>query len=265
MALANFTLPFGAVASANAPNWGATISPIQHHATAVNNLLYSPEGHQKTDSLPNDSPYYKNDPYAPPAQSTNLHQQYRHRQHHHYQFRSRTNNNYLPPPLPPPSQQLPEQKHPVDQFQPISPPLQSEPPIQPQQQSNQPTQTITSNFQQQTQQQSTRTYGESSYQQENQFYRDDSFNSSSNDSTDEFISQPIAYDQTPTPHPQISNENLASTANVNDVNGANNYPENRPTYTRVQAGQGSKTQVHAVLDYDNDEYYDEENTTGMCQ
>lgn len=43
--------------------------------------------------------------------------------------------------------------------------------------------------------------------------------------------------------------------NINDP-----FPERPPGFTHVQAGQGSRTQVHAVLDYDADEgdYYDQE-------
>ncbi|TDG42849.1 hypothetical protein AWZ03_010721 [Drosophila navojoa] len=37
-----------------------------------------------------------------------------------------------------------------------------------------------------------------------------------------------------------------------------NYPERAPGFTRVQAGQGSRTQVHAVLDYDVEEGEEEE-------
>lgn len=239
MALANFTLPFGG--SVAASNWAATITPIQHHATAVNNLLYGPEGHQKADAVPNSAQYYKNDPYAPPPAHINQRQpQYQH-QHHQFQFRSR--NNYLPPPPPPVQQQQPKQPQPQSVH--ALPPL-PQAPIHPQfnsQPEQLPPQTQTS-FQQQV-----RTYGENNYQ-ENAFYHENisvsnSFNSSSINSHSE------TYEQTPaaTPQPQLSKENQ--------------YPE-RPTFTQVQAGHGSKTQVHAVLDYDNDEYYEEENITGIC-
>lgn len=81
--------------------------------------------------------------------------------------------------------------------------------------------------------------------------------STSGQPEDDLNRSPISYEQIVTPQPPI----ISSTPSVND---AGNYvpPDNRPTYTRVQAGQGSKTQVHAVLDYDSDEYIDEENSTG---
>ncbi|KAL9924101.1 spaetzle domain-containing protein 3 isoform 1-T3 [Glossina fuscipes fuscipes] len=46
-----------------------------------------------------------------------------------------------------------------------------------------------------------------------------------------------------------------------DNDGNKPYPERPPGFTRVQAGQGGRTQVHAVLDYDleegeEDDYYD---------
>ncbi|XP_017105648.2 protein spaetzle 3 [Drosophila bipectinata] len=37
-----------------------------------------------------------------------------------------------------------------------------------------------------------------------------------------------------------------------------NYPERAPGFTRVQAGQGSRTQVHAVIDYDVEEGEEDE-------
>ncbi|KAH8273637.1 hypothetical protein KR018_005544 [Drosophila ironensis] len=39
---------------------------------------------------------------------------------------------------------------------------------------------------------------------------------------------------------------------------ADNYPERAPGFTRVQAGQGSRTQVHAVIDYDVEEGEEDE-------
>ncbi|XP_016968595.1 protein spaetzle 3 isoform X2 [Drosophila biarmipes] len=41
-----------------------------------------------------------------------------------------------------------------------------------------------------------------------------------------------------------------------------NYPERAPGFTRVQAGQGSRTQVHAVLDYDVEEGEEDEEEDG---
>ncbi|KAJ6649106.1 Protein spaetzle 3, partial [Pseudolycoriella hygida] len=84
MALANYTLPFGGLGG---QSWSATISPIQQHATAVNNLLYGPAGHQETDLEPDgtNDEYYKNEPYATPSHRVTQ-QNYR-----------RNNNEYLPP------------------------------------------------------------------------------------------------------------------------------------------------------------------------
>lgn len=276
MSLANFTLPFGGVVTP--PNW-ATISPIQHHATAVNNLLYNPEDHQNANNVPSDPhhPYYKNNPYAPPTQpQQQLHRRQNYRGHSYSSFsssiassqqtfqqqprpyRSR-NNNYLPPP-PSPSQQS----------------IQT------------PQTTVSGNY---PQTQTTRTYGEGNYQpqypsaeiqppetlptydqnidtninvNENNNNNVNIDNNVKQTNADDFDSQRIpAYEQIPniTPHPEISNENIPSTPNYNTGSGdsGHSYPENQPTYTQVQAGRGSKTQVHAVLDYDNDEYDDKTN------
>ncbi|XP_053672565.1 protein spaetzle 3 [Anopheles nili] len=92
MALVNYTLPFG---SMQAPTW-ATASPLQnHHASAVNNLLYGPAGHQEEDP-----DFNKNVPYSPPQRQAKqspqpaLHQQ----QLHTIRYRQTPRNNYLPPP-----------------------------------------------------------------------------------------------------------------------------------------------------------------------
>lgn len=84
MSIVNYTLPFGGLGG---QSWSATISPIQQHATAVNNLLYGPAGHQDTDLEPDgtDDEYYKNNPYATPSHRVTQ-QNYR-----------RNNNEYLPP------------------------------------------------------------------------------------------------------------------------------------------------------------------------
>lgn len=254
MSLTNFTFPFGAP---NLPstNWvPPTLSPLQTHATAVNSLLYGPEGHQNNDQQPNNGQYYPNDPYAPPDQqqeqpsslNSNQRQTYRHRQHHHFQYRSR-NNNYLPPssvpklqsttlqpPLPPQPQLPSSDDHSNNNYLP------------PQTSINIQSHSLT-NFEQHTNQ---RTYGENTYTQQQQQQQQQNEYDDSNGGNP----QPplIDFDQTITPQSVPS-----STPNSND--GESYVP---PTYTRVQAGQGSKTQVHAVLDYDNDEYYDQENVSG---
>lgn len=232
MALANYTLPFGGGGIA-AQNW-ATISPLQQHATAVNNLLYGPAGHQNSDQPPDDDEnddYYKNDPYAPPSHITNqqLQQQYRNK-----------NNNYLPPPLP------------------------SQPSVSP----------YGSTVHQRTpyNTQTTRTYGESSYSnvptsrepQQNTQY----FNSQNNNRRYTLPPGSTAGTQTvvtPPPPPQIIQQTRApnnfrnSDTSDNSNNNSDNtdstgpaYPSQAGGFTRVHAGQGSRTQVHAVLDYDDD-------------
>lgn len=248
MALTNFSLPFGG--SVSSPNWITTASPIQHHVTAVNDLLYSPEGHQPVDRS-NGPKYYKNDPYAPPSQSSQHHNQQQQQQpqplpqqyqrQSTYQYRS--HNNYLPP-LTAQNQQIQRKTQHIPQLQP--PPAAS---AAAGAAVEIPRRTV-ANYQSHHQ---TRTYGEGNYES-HEFYSENISSNSFNDS--DSISQRPYDSIIATPQPQLLNEHL--TAN-NDAE-ANGYPAQRPTYTRVQAGQGSKTQVHAVLDYDNDDdYYDEEN------
>lgn len=234
----NFSLPFSGPAAA-ASNWVTATTPNPIHVTAVNNLLYGPENHQS----PSDSStfnqqqspqYYKNDPYAPPSATQQPPTQYQ-RQTYHY----RSRNNYLPPALslngnqkaqPPPPQHIPQ----------LQPPLPGD---------QLPTRTIT-NYQQQSHH-TARTYGESSYES-HEFYNENISSSSVNNS--DVHSQATPYEAIAAPQTQLTHE---PPAHLSDKNLG--YPPNRPTYTQVQAGVGTKTQVHAVLDYDNDEYYDEEN------
>lgn len=237
MSLVNYTLPFGG--GMTVQNW-ATISPLQQHATAVNNLLYGPAGHEESD-IPPDQDYYENNPYAPPPQQQRPTQQFRQR-----------NNNYLPPP--PVSQQpaVPQQFNTVQ-------PTQSQQHAQ------------TRNHYHQSQ--PTRTYGEGSYakvpprdiQPPNTQY----FNS--------YNSQRITYNSqqttaTAAPAPPTVTRTGGNAKIGNGADGAggvdknrapsaadSKYPSQAAGFTRVHAGQGSRTQVHAVLDYDDDEgdYYDE--------
>lgn len=232
MSLANFTFPFGA-ANLAAPNWTPpTLSPLQTHATAVNSLLYGPEGHQGGGPQPNSGQYYQNDPYAPPGQpaNTNQRQTYRHRQHHHFQYRSR--NNYLPPATPQPSTppSPPAEEHSNNNYLPPQTPIDVQ------------SHSVAA-FEQQTQQ---RTFSESTFSQQPEY------GSPNVDGDGVERPPPISFETAVTPQSGPS-----STPSPSD--GGSYVP---PTYTRVQAGQGAKTQVHAVLDYDNDEYYDEENVSG---
>lgn len=234
MALANFTLPFGSGIVAS--NW-ATVSPIQHHhATAVNNLLYSPETHQKSNDLPDDPhhPYYKNDPYAPPAPTPNR------------QYRSR---GYLPP-----SPVLQPTALPPQQFDTPRPfPLRTQTPPQYQNDINVPQQPQPLPHSQQLQQ-----------------LPPQNIQSPDAAALYDYNAQRINYDAmvTATPLPQIDGQENEQGSVADGAADDTAYPEQqRPVYTQVKAGVGSKTQVHAVLDYDNDEddeYYDDDdgNTSG---
>lgn len=99
--------------------------------------------------------------------------------------------------------------------------------------------------------QSTRTYGEQSYsndpqrnvQPPQQYFNN--FNRASYT----------------TPEPPRSVTAQPSSPRLAESNSAT-FPQQATSFTRVQAGTGSHTQVHAVLDYDDDgteeEYYDDE-------
>jgi hypothetical protein len=232
MALVNYTLPFGSIGG---PSW-ATLSPLQHapHATAVNSLLYGPAGHQESDG----HNFYKNQPYAPPTV-----QQQQQQNGYNQQYRPR-NNNYLPPPTQP---TLTEAK---------------QPPRSVYQQSV---------VQQQPQPQPQRTYGENSYssqippsRQVANSNRDNSgyYNTNYDTPTRNYL-QPSAA-TTPAPN-SYNTQQQQQQPQQNTADGG--YPPSRlpPTYTKVQSGVGSHTQVHAVLDYDpgpddeqEDEYYDDD-------
>ncbi|XP_058450663.1 protein spaetzle 3 [Malaya genurostris] len=247
MALVNYTLPFG---SLQAPSW-ATVSPIHNqHASAVNNLLYGPGGHQEDD--PNDQGFYENIPYSPPQQQQHSASQ------QSSQYRQAPRNNYLPP-----SQQSYTQPPPKQQ-------------VYQQPQSSQPS----------------RTYGEGSYSQiapsrgspqyqNPSYYNTGGYNQHPKQQPSSFN---VANQQPPNtyrgpggpppspplppkvpqaqgtpppnripPPPVSSGRGISSTS----VGGA--FPERPPGFVKVNAGQGSRTQVHAVLDYDDDEeeYYDD--------
>jgi len=68
----------------------------------------------------------------------------------------------------------------------------------------------------------------------------------------------------PAPPPQRSRQAKpeAQPAQTYGVAPTENYPERAPGFTRVQAGQGSRTQVHAVLDYDVEEGEEDEEEDG---
>lgn len=205
----------------------ATISPLQQHATAVNSLLYGPANHQQ-DTNNEDDGYYKNDPYAPPKQVVTAQQRYQTR-----------NNNYLPPP--PQQQQQPalqfsnQQPAARNQYTQNSyanvPPSQRNVQIQqpiPQQQQAPPLQPPQQYF--------------------------NSFNQHRSYATPVPPAEIVA-----TPQPPLASGGP-------DIQAAT-FPQQATSFTRVQAGTGSRTQVHAVLDYDDDgveedEYYDDEEGSG---
>lgn len=229
MALVNYTMPFGSIGG---PSW-ATISPLHNppHATAVNSLLYGPPGPQENDLTNDQHDYFKNSPYAPPQSH------YRQQQQQNGQYRQRSSNNYLPPSVPtskPPPQSGYQNRNAY------APP-------------------------------NSRTYGEGSYSnappafspvQNNGFYNPNFKQNTS----------PTPARQTQAPSPTArpassfnNNQNKPSN-NQNQQNMKPNqsgFPSQPPTYTKVQAGKGSKTQLHAVLDYDDDdEYYEDTDDPG---
>lgn len=233
MALTNFSLPFGG--GLPSTHW-ATISPLQQHATAVNNLLYGPANHQQATNDEDDG-YYKNDPYAPPKQLATSQQRYQTR-----------NNNYLPPP--------PQQQQPASQYSSQQPAVRN--------QYTQPTRTYGENsyanvppsqrnvqIQQQTPQQQQTPPLPPPQQYFNNFNQHRSY------------ATPVpAVEITATPQPP-----LAAPVRGRDDKQAATFPQQATSFTRVQAGTGSRTQVHAVLDYDDDggeedEYYDDEDGSG---
>uniref|UniRef100_A0AAG5DEY5 Spaetzle domain-containing protein n=1 Tax=Anopheles atroparvus TaxID=41427 RepID=A0AAG5DEY5_ANOAO len=246
MALVNYTLPFGSI---QAPSW-ATASPLQNqHASAVNNLLYGPAGHQG-----DDQDFFKNAPYAPPQrqakQQTPQQHSQQQQQQHSIQYRQTPRNNYLPPPsYIPPSANYPQ----VPPAQPPQPPQVQQPPG------------------------TGRTYGEGSYsdgtgssqnakvpqqstpQQPQQPQQPAYYEYSSGS----YATQPgRAFEQAANPQQGTnyrSNTQPAATRGSPGSQGAPGYPQRPPSYANVGT-VGTHTQIHPVLDYDEDdedEYYDD--------
>ncbi|XP_055540132.1 protein spaetzle 3 [Wyeomyia smithii] len=254
MAIANYTLPFGSI---QAPAWN-TVSPIHsQHASAVNNLLYGPSGHQEDD--PNDQGFYENNPYAPPSQHHRQQQQNAPQQS--AQYRQAPRNNYLPPP----------------------PQSYTQPPPKQQQ-----------GYQQSPPQTSSRTYGEGTYsqgssrsnpqQQQNPgYYNSAVYNQQYPKQQPTGFNVPQSQPPTnyrnnggPPPQPppvppkvpqtlptspssRIPPPPVSSGRGISSTSTGGAFPERPPGFVKVNAGQGSRTQVHAVLDYDDDEeeYYDD--------
>ncbi|XP_055638968.1 protein spaetzle 3 [Toxorhynchites rutilus septentrionalis] len=242
MALVNYTLPFGNVQTSN---W-ATVSPVHsQHASAVNNLLYGPAGHQEGD--PNNREF---SPYSPPLQ-----QPQNSPQQQNSQYRQATRNNYLPPPQPysqsPPKQQVYQQ-----------------PQVHPQQPSRTygegsysagPSRTANQ------QQQSPSYYNPGGYNQ--QPLQPTSFNAPGQPPQNNYrnnvgspqIPPPQSGFQATPPPNRVPPPPVSSGRGISSTSAGSALPERPPGFVKVNAGQGSRTQVHAVLDYDDDEeeYYDD--------
>uniref|UniRef100_A0A4Y0BI94 Spaetzle domain-containing protein n=1 Tax=Anopheles funestus TaxID=62324 RepID=A0A4Y0BI94_ANOFN len=242
MALVNYTLPFGNI---QPPTW-ATVSPLQNqHASAVNNLLYGPAGHQG-----DDQDFYKNAPYAPPQRQAKQspqqqqQQQQQQPQQHSIQYRQTPRNNYLPPPsYIPPSANYPQA--------PTPPPQTQQPPG--------------------------RTYGEATYgdgtgnppnaagvpQQPQPPSQQPAYYEYSSGSYATQPGRPFADQhanpQTGTSYRTNTPQPAAPRTPVNQGGAAANYPQRPPVYASV-GSTGTRTSIHPVLDYDeedDDDYYDE--------
>ncbi|XP_052894374.1 protein spaetzle 3 [Anopheles moucheti] len=240
MALVNYTLPFG---NMQPPTW-ATVSPLQNqHASAVNNLLYGPAGHQG-----DDQDFYKNAPYAPPQRQAKQtppqqQQQQQQPQQHSIQYRQTPRNNYLPPPsyIPPGAGNYPQA--------PTPPPQTQQPPG--------------------------RTYGEGTYgdgsgsppnagvpQQSQPPSQQPAYYEYSSGSYATQPGRPFADQhanpQTGTSYRPNTPQPAAPRTPVNQ-GGAASYPQRPPVYASV-GSTGPRTSIHPVLDYDeeeDDDYYDE--------
>ncbi|XP_035917645.1 protein spaetzle 3 isoform X1 [Anopheles stephensi] len=238
MALVNYTLPFGNI---QPPTW-ATASPLQNqHASAVNNLLYGPAGHQG-----DDQDFYKNAPYAPPQRQSKQSPQQQ-QQQHSIQYRQTPRNNYLPPPsYIPPSAAYPQA--------PTPPPQQTQQPLG-------------------------RTYGEGSYadgagsppnpagvpQQPQQqppaqqpAYYEYSSGSYATQPGRPFTEQ-HANPQTGTSYRSNPPQPAGPRTAGSQGSATGSYPQRPPVYASV-GSTGTRTSIHPVLDYDeedDDDYYDE--------
>lgn len=285
MALANFTTPFGSILPAQ--SW-TTISPLQRHATAINNMLYGPAGHQQQQQNEDDPDYdydYKNDPYAPPIihmqqeqqalyQPPTFSQQQTNRRANDYLPPVRQSQTRQPPPQHPQQQQQQhlnninspdysslyttrsfgsslestQRKIIVPQQKPLQPPLKQ--PQYKNEQFNVRRVTPTYPSQSQAEQPTQSTVGPQTQNQKghNQLSQRGSSARNSGPNRDH--------------HPARSQEEDGSDRTSSSItqNGgggagaaAGGFPSQAATYTRVQAGTGSHTNVHAILDYDDDE------------
>uniref|UniRef100_A0A182PLQ0 Uncharacterized protein n=1 Tax=Anopheles epiroticus TaxID=199890 RepID=A0A182PLQ0_9DIPT len=247
MALVNYTLPFGNI---QAPAW-ATASPLQNqHASAVNNLLYGPAGHQG-----DDQDYYKNAPYAPPQRQAKQSPQQQQQQQHSIQYRQTPRNNYLPPPsYVPPGANYPQAPQPPQTQQPPgrtygegtysdgtgSPPSAGTPQQSPQQPPSQ--------------QPAYYEYSSGSYAtQPGRPFAEQHANPQTGTNYRSNTPQPAA-----PAAPAAAAAAAGSTAPRTAPNGGS-YVQRPAVFASVGPG-GTRTSIHPVLDYDeeeDDDYYDE--------
>ncbi|ALC38965.1 spz3 [Drosophila busckii] len=283
MALTNFSLPFGALAQP----WGVTLAPlhpIHQLASNTNNLLYSPADHQQQQQQPpsqqqpnaaaND--FYKNNPYGPPA----LHQQPEQPSQpgatYGYNNRRKQGSAYLPPTGGGVVRnsvyhiQQQQQEHNVA-FQSSSSSSSSSASATrgPAEGSytRYPAQAPAPALKQQKQYYNAHGSATATFSKNSGSFSITSFGSRAQQQQPPPPPQPPQQQQAPPPPPQRGRQTPASSnagktempASTYGVAAApDNYPERAPGFTRVQAGQGSRTQVHAVLDYDVEEDEEEE-------
>lgn len=240
MALANFSLPFGSASASSM--WNTLPINVPQQASAVNNLLYGPAGHQQPENSayppPGDhSNYYKNNPYAPPEQHNgNTDNNVNNR---NGQYRAGRNNQYLPPPPPPPPQHAGQQPSYPQHHHPAQYPNTNS-------NSNDP---------------NARSYGEGTY-----LHNPLGANHQGPPQTPFY-----SIDPRPAP-PQLpgigGGGSGSSITNGNSNNGqgggaggqatrnGGRFPDKPPGFVKVKPS--SLTEIHPVLDYDDDQYYDDD-------
>ncbi|KAH8237571.1 hypothetical protein KR038_010055 [Drosophila bunnanda] len=295
MALTNFSLPFGALGQPWGVTL-APLHPIHQLASNTNNLLYSPADHQQQQpqqQSPADSnpEFYKNNPYAPPQPVGG----YQYQNTGNRRKQNNNNNAYLPPTAPnsvrnsvyhiqQQVQQVQQQDHQENSvsFQSSSSRSSSasgQSSIQLTTQTRGPAEGSYSRFpaagqqqQQQQQQPQQKQYFNAHGSASATFTK----NSGSFSITSFGSRQPPQQQKQQPPQPQLQQplppappppretqrsrqaKPEAQPAQTYGVAPPDNYPERAPGFTRVQAGQGSRTQVHAVLDYDVEEGEEED-------
>lgn len=326
MALANFSLPFGALAQP----WGVTLAPLHplHQlASNTNNLLYSPADHQQPQSPADAGPpaagadYYKNNPYGPPEGQA-AQQQPQPQPGYPYSGRRKQGSAYLPPTgggggatrnsvYHIQQQQAQQHGQHTQQTQletnensvsfhssSASSSGQSQSTLQltqsagrgpaegsytryPGQASQPPSSPSSSSSSSMATKQPKQYYNAHGSASSSFTKNTGSFSITSYGSRQAQGQQPQVLQQQHPQQPQLPNlqpqqpplqppstqsqrgrqqggGKTETPASTYGVAPPDNYPERAPGFTRVQAGQGSRTQVHAVLDYDVEEGDEEE-------